>query len=155
MSDYPWIRIRHPYDEPKIVKVRFVDEGWKGCPLYVFGHEYGPTHMICAPNESDAYGIWLDVQPTISHDDLDDAYGFSCRASYNLYCRLRDDENNDVNLMLARKLGELEEVSFDSSDVESWPNLVEGYDYQPNASGTGIVDVGHYLWWRQVAVRKS
>jgi hypothetical protein len=35
-------------------------------------------------------------------------------------------------------------------DSDDAPELIEGYEYQSNASGTGIVDVGHYAWMREV-----
>lgn len=28
--------------------------------------------------------------------------------------------------------------------------LFEGYEHQPNATGTGVVDVGHHAWIRQI-----
>ena len=69
--------------------------------MYVFSNEYGPTHIIRAGNESEAYEEYLDCSPTVDASELEDAYE-----------------------------GE---------------NLLEGYEYQPNASGTGIVWVGYYL----------
>jgi hypothetical protein len=29
---------------------------------------------------------------------------------------------------------------------DDYPYVIEGYEQQSNSSGTGIVDVGHYVW---------
>ncbi len=79
--------------------------------------------LVRAQTACDAHEIVLDYLPAISPDEVHEAYGF----------------DSDAELQQAVALAEA---------TGDYPELVEGYAYQPNAVGTGIVDVGHYgrLW---------
>lgn len=102
-------------------KLRVYDDGWG--KLYLFGNEFGPTWVIRARSLETAYDIWLDEQPTVPKDELYLAYGFSSEKAFN-------------DLMKAHPEYPL--------------SLPKGYEYQPNASGTGIVEVGYYEWFREL-----
>lgn len=96
--------------------------------VWIAGHELGPTHIILASSFESAWDEWLDAQPTIHDDEIPEAYGFY-------------GEDGRQRLELAERLAKVRE--------DGWPELVEGYEYQPTATGTGIVDVGHYAWLRE------
>jgi hypothetical protein len=128
-------------------KVEFLDPGWDGCPLFLFGHEFGPTHLIRADHYGSAWEEWLDEQPPIKKDDLWLAYGFNSEDSYKAFCLLFQMGLKEQAWAIAKSEG------IDGSGVsvpEDYPPIIEGYDYQPNATGTGIVDVGHYVWVAQL-----
>ena len=141
MSDdkcYTHIRFRG-----SVVKVEFIDEGWDGFPLFVIGHEFGPTHLIRANHLSSAYEVWVDEQPTVPVEDLWEAYGFNSEESYNEFCSLFNQGLKEEAWVIAKNDGiEGEGVSV----PDDYPYVIEGYEQQSNSSGTGIVDVGHYVW---------
>ena len=85
--------------------------------LWVAGEEFGASWVIQANSWEDAYEIWVDERPTVEEFDLFEAYG--CKS---------DEE-------FQRKL-------VDGAELE----LAEGYRYQSNFSGTGIVFTGYYEW---------
>lgn len=139
------IKIRNPfgnsYQDPYegILEVTWLCSGTPGLGRYsdkyfMVYNEFGLTHLICAANVSDAWEEWLDNQPAIADEDLWMAYGFPSKKSYDLYCKLENEEDQETFL------SSLE--GFDNLDLE----LAEGYEYMPNFGGTnGIVDVGHYI----------
>ena len=92
-------------------------------PLWVCGNESGPTRIIRALSFDVAWEIMVDGMATIEPAELPEAYGFDSQAE----------------LDAAVESGE-------------WPDLIEGYEFQSNASGTGIVDVGHYAWLRELTL---
>ena len=77
-----------------------------------------------------AWEIAIDESVAIDESDVPEAYGFY-------------GENAALKL---RQAGELAEAG----DGE-YPELVEGYEMQSNSSGTGIVNVDHYAWLREMA----
>ena len=106
--------------------VRYYDEYGDGLTgtLFLLGHEFGPTHLIQADTFEDAYGVWVDLQQTIAESEVWEAYGYDTVEAYVKFC---DGDNNG-----------------------DWPDLIEGYRYQDNTTGTGIVNVGDYEWQAEV-----
>ncbi len=102
-------------------------------PLWLFGHEFGVAMVIRAQSFESAWEIAIDESPVIPDtlSDICEAYGY-----YGPECR------NDA--------GELwEDAVRAAENCENFPELIEGYEYQSNATGSGIVDVGHYAWLRE------
>ena len=87
-------------------------------PMWIYSWDaYGaPTRIISADTWEGAYDACLDDLPTIEPSEVFEAYGFEDQASFD------------------------REVELNPDRIE----LCEGYRYQPNATGTGIVNVGHY-----------
>ena len=56
------------------IKVTVIEDGWNGCPWYLFGHEFGPTDLVRANSLESAWEAWLDEQPTIDVADVAEAY---------------------------------------------------------------------------------
>jgi hypothetical protein len=96
--------------------------------VWLWGDETGVRRVIRARSFEAAWGIAIDESPTIDETDVPEAYGFD-----GAHAALRP-----------RQAGE----RADAGDGE-YPELVEGYEHQDNASGTGIVNVGHYAWLRE------
>jgi hypothetical protein len=95
-------------------------------PLWVCGEEFGPSWIIRAQSYESAYEIWTDERPTIPQDEVHEAYGF--------------DSDADM-------------LECDRQCREGWreyPDLIEGYTYQSNFSGTGIVATGHCEWLHEL-----
>ena len=90
-------------------------------PLWVYGHEFGPTMVIRASTFETAYEIAIDESLTIAQSEVPEAYGFNTQA-------------------------ELDAVV----EAGEYPDLIEGYRYQSNSTGTGIVNVGHYEWFEEL-----
>lgn len=88
-------------------------------PLWIYSWDaYGsPTCIVSATSWDSAYEALIDELPTIPDSELYEAYGFETQADFDA-CR------ND--------------------DLHDWPELIEGYQYQSNFTGTGIVNIGHY-----------
>lgn len=95
-------------------------DGFMG-PLWLCGNEHGATMVIRAMSFSDAWEIMVDEMKPIDACEVPEAYGFASQ----------------------------DELDAAVADGE-WPDLVEGYEYQSNVTGTGIVDVGHYAWLREL-----
>jgi hypothetical protein len=89
--------------------------------LYVAGFEHGPTMLIRADSLQTAWEIWVDETPPIDPDEVNEAHG------------IPDGEIFDADIL--------------DADI---PDLVEGYHYQSNVTGTGIVNMGHYAWLEQL-----
>jgi hypothetical protein len=101
-------------------KVELIDD-WGGFDetILVIGNEFGFTHVITGRTESDAYEAYLDECETIPESELWEAYGFESSKEF-------DD-------------------AFESEKGDR--DLADGYQYQSNSSGTGIVSVGIYETW--------
>lgn len=95
-------------------KVNFVTEDYEA-PLWVYSCEsYGEATMVISARSWDsAYEACIDEMRTIDDKEVFEAYGF--------------DSQSDMDA------------------CENWDdiNLIEGYRYQSNFTGTGIVGVGH------------
>lgn len=101
-----------------------VDEDWWGHLWVATG--YGSSFAVVnARGFEVAYEALLDALPPIAEADIHEAYGFYGDNAAEEY---------------AEALREARQGTGD------WPELGEGYAYQPNATGTGIVEVdGLYL----------
>lgn len=137
--------------------------------LWLYGMEYGPTMLIRANSLEDAIGIAHDESPAIEVDDLPEAYGFylmqACKwneqnSTAKWYVLSdHDDHGEMVSAEVLVCTGDrrsigcydtkqeardacMEYVNDNADDIY----LIEGYVYQPNSTGTGIVSVGHHEW---------
>lgn len=81
--------------------------------VYSSADRGGIVAVIRAKSLESAYEIMLDESPTISEEDVPEAYGY--------------DSVEELNKVL---------------EDGDYPELLEGYQYQANFSGTGIVYVG-------------
>ena len=90
--------------------------------LFVYGHEFGPTMLIRAQSWESAYSIAIDESVSIDNSELFEAYGFDNKSDYD------------------------NQVDTDCSELE----LIKGYTYQDNSTGTGIVCNGHYEWMTEL-----
>jgi hypothetical protein len=104
--------------------LKVILEGWGLDPVWIIYNEHGACAVVHASDLHDAWDAWIDNAPTIDPSEVCEAYG-------------------------------LTQKDFDAIDCwDNGPNLCEGYTYQSNASGTGIVDTGHNTWL-QVATVES
>jgi hypothetical protein len=97
-------------------------------PLWLFGHEYGASLLIRARSYETAWEIAVDEAKPIDEAEVPEAYGF-------------DGPNAALELRHA--------VERADAGAGEYPELVEGYEHQANATGTGIVNLGHYTWLRE------
>lgn len=88
--------------------------------LFLIGHEYGWSHLVNAQTREDAEDAWLDQAKPLEENELYTAYGYRTQKEFE--DRPEDDEGN----------------------------LAEGYRYQPNFTGTGVVYVGDHHRVRKV-----
>ena len=160
-EDKTYTRIRWNRD---VVKVQFLDASTGDDKLYVVYNGFGCTHLIKARSFTDAWDEWLDNEPTIPERRVFEAYGFPTEELYDRFC----DELSEVGLESAYAW--VESFNANLNDEDSWkkielntgritvpddyPKLIEGYELQPNSSGTGIVDVGHYTYMIELKVCK-
>lgn len=112
----------------KSEEVEFINDYGDGLSgkLFLIGHEFGPTHLVNAENMSDAEDAYLDDAETIPDEDMWEAYGFNSYAEYSLW--------NETP----------------KEDGEADRDLTDGYRWQPNFTGTGVVQVGIYYWIKRV-----
>lgn len=111
--------------------------------LYVFGDEYGPTLVIRAESFSSAWEIAIDESRSIELDEVPEAYGFWIHGDNKLWWA-KDEESDRIYGPYSSKESAHDAVYTIMESQER--DLAEGYEYQPNGTGTGIVNVGHYVW---------
>jgi hypothetical protein len=92
----------------------YYDDGFG--PLWIFCNSMGIERIIRAQTWEDAYEIAVDERAPIAAEEVPAAYGFDTQA-------------------------ELDAATAALADGDGGPDLIEGYQYQSNSSGTGIVDV--------------
>lgn len=97
-------------------------------PLWLFGEEYGATMLVRASSFEAAWGIVIDESRTIDPSEVPEAFGY---------------EGEDAQARLDADLREARDGRGE------WPDLIDGYEYQSNSSGTGIVSVSYYAWLRE------
>lgn len=120
-------QLAHWTDDPRAMRehataLRTVDDGWGS--LYVYGEEFGPTHVVRAGDESDAIEVVYDELTPVAPEDAHEAYGFDNRDEWEAWIETHPDE---------------------------YPELIEGYAYQANAGdGTGIVAPSPHEWIREL-----
>ena len=118
--------------------------------FWLFGFEYGPTHLIHTHgHESTAWGIWLDLLPPVPMDELHEAYG-----SFNKLLERMTHRGYENTQQLRGFCNRWAEAYFDwdtrrDSAWDDW-ELEEGYEYQPNATDSGVVYTGHYDWMQEI-----
>ena len=130
--------------------------------FFVAGHEFGATHLIHVESRREgfeqAWGLWIDESPTIPEKELIEAYcpshdkGSFLDEAIDAYPgrgegRWTDEDWAKIRENARKALADADD-SARNEDGE-YPELVEGYEHQDNASGTGIVDVGHYAWMNE------
>lgn len=153
------------------MSVKFYDDC--GSIFYAYGNEFGLSQIILCDSEQSAYEIAIDESPTIEPADVIKAYGFYLMQA----CRYNDHEGKKTApfyvLSDHDEHGEStsESVLFCTGDrltiggsfddeqsaidyamsyiAEHEIDLIEGYQYQSNASDTGIVSVSYYEWLRE------
>lgn len=137
-------------------KVEFIDDYGLSCgsngSFWIAGHEFGPTVLVHADSFDSAWGAWIDECPTIPKDELPDAYGVSDSeemASWQETNPAPPWGSPEYSGWIDRKHDAEKAILAAWGESDDPPDLIEGYEYQSNASGTGIVDVGHYSWMRE------
>jgi|HubBroStandDraft_2_1064218.scaffolds.fasta_scaffold82564_3 hypothetical protein len=137
-------------------EVKFQDEYGLSCgsnaEFFVAGHEFDATVLIHAIGFDSAWGAWIDECETIQESELPEAYGVpdsgemhAWRTANGHLCG--EEWSKAYDAEGARIL----RAWADAADVgeREHPDLIEGYEYQSNASGTGIVNVGQYAWMNE------
>jgi hypothetical protein len=151
-------------DDPSMFKlavdgheVEFLDESGLSCggndEFFVCGHEFGATHLIHARSFEDAWEAWIDACSTIPASELPAAYGVSNSPEIKVWKEANPSPGYRTpewetwcDALRAKEFRILEAWGQAADDGGEYPELIEGYEMQSNASGTGIVNVGHYAW---------
>ena len=113
--------------------VRYYDDGYG--PLWVFSNTGGVVGIVRAQTDGDAYNIVVDeFLPVVAADEVHEAYG--------CYDKLRDvlvERGHEDDRHLRTFCSEYAPVlmSFDGWGDSMEP--IEGYSYQSNSTGSGIV----------------
>lgn len=140
-------------------EVKFIDDYGLSCgtngSFFVVGNEFGATHLIHASSYEDAWDAWLDEQPTIAEDGLIEAYspgnekGSFLDEAIDVYPgrsegRWTEEDWTKIRASAKAALDAMASAASGPQGSGEYPELVEGYEFQSNTSGTGVVDVGHY-----------
>jgi hypothetical protein len=119
--------------------IRYYDDGWG--PLWLCQNTMGVVGIIRC--QSEAYEIWGDeFRKPIEEDEVHEAYGTFDRLVDLMVAR---GHENDVRLR--RFCYSWAPVWFAAkshlqrNQDGDWPDLIEGYEYQANSTGTGIVTI--------------
>lgn len=144
----------------RLVDVKFQDDYGLGgrdvASFFLAGFENGPQMLIHARSFEAAWEAWIDELPTIPESEIPEAYGMcdEFRDEYEKTDPCPPFRGGAVGegydawqaRFHAAAIKELREREDAGEEVR----LEEGYEYQSNASGTGIVDVGHYAWMNEI-----
>ena len=138
--------------------ITFIDDYGLSCgtngEFFVIGHEFGASHLVHARGFESAWEAWLDEQETIPESELPEAYGLEddFRREYQ--------EKDSAPQWHEKEAYAAWRARFDAACVAELRRegaeheLIEGYEYQSNFTGTGIVDVGHYTWCNEADLDK-
>ena len=138
-------------DRDEYHKVKFYNDT---CGLdekfYLCGREFGAEMIVhCYGGESSAYEIWIDELPTIEPDEVHEAYNAFDKLLE--YMQSKGYENNEkLRGFCNRWCTFYFEVDTKREDAWDRWELDESYQLQSNSTGTGIVNVGHYEWMREI-----
>lgn len=137
-DDQELVGAKSEFDNP----IRVYDDGWG--KLWVYRTSLGVTGIVRAQTWHDAYECVLDeILTPISVDDVSDAYG--------AWDKLRDfliNKGHEDTPQLRHFCSRYDTLYFDiathnaneTAAWDDWP-LIEGYEYQSNGKGTGIVSI--------------
>lgn len=110
--------LQHDYQDAPKHPVRFWDDGIG--PLWLYRSADGDMGIVRAQTFEDAYDCVLDeILKPIPADEVPEAYGFY-------------GPNKQDDLAIAETAARI---------TNEYPELVEGFQYQPNGTGTGIVSI--------------
>ena len=156
-------------EDGEFKRCKFVDDygfsalnGCHNAKLYVFGNEYGYTHLVHSQNESDAHSAWVDTCHTIEASEVPEAHN-----AFDKLLEFMVAKGHENNVQLREFCTRWSDFYFyadtkDANFTGAWDRweLDEAYQMQSNSTGTGIVNMGHNshmtkLKWSQLkAVRK-
>ena len=124
--------------------------------FFVAGDDGGTWILIHARSFEDAWEAWIDERPTIPESELPEAYGVDDMPEMTAWKEVNPypGAGPEFQAWVERKNPEAIRIlpARDTAARDGngeYPELIEGYEMQSNFTGTGIVDVGHYLWMRQ------
>lgn len=128
--------------------------------LWVHRNEYGVCRVIRAGSWEDAYDIVLDESPPIPLEDVPEAYnGFDLFADE--VCKANGIEKtpspawSHVVDFCSKWLPVWWDIKCRQwQEEETYPELDESYTNQPNATGSGIVWIGH-SWLLELLTRED
>lgn len=126
----------------------FADDDW-----FIFGFEFGPVMVVLARSMQTAYDCFVDLQPPISDEELVDAYNV-----YDRFLIVMQNRGHDNNIALRKFchnwLPVYSKIVYSRHDDSRYAadqlELDEGYVFQSNSTGNGIVYLGDYFWEKEV-----
>ncbi len=131
------------------LSVVFEETSLSNASWYVASRDaYGsPDALILAGSWESAYEAWIDESPTITEAELPEAYLVPGADSYQTFDDLaresiKKTEGESWEDHHARVVAEGLRL-LRALPADACPELAEGYQYQSNSTGTGIVDGGH------------
>ena len=154
------------YDGSKGEPVAYHEDDSNG-ECYVFRNTFGVECIVCANGESAAWETMVDESKPIDQDELHEAYGLylmqakSCFAPDNgedWYVLLNTNFHDKGSIVSESTLkcngdrlttGHVFATKQDAIEhalefiQENELDLIEGYEYQSNSTGTGIVSIDH------------
>lgn len=112
--------------------VKYYDDGFG--PLWIYRDAGGLIGIVRAQTWEDAWGIVEDeFLPVVPADEVYEAYGM-----FDKLCDHLKSKGHENTIELRRFASEWAPVYFQLTDLGE-VELEEGYSYQSNATGTGIV----------------
>lgn len=146
-------------------KVEFLNEAGSfsdSSQFFVAGFEFGAHVLVHVESYrgdgfESAWGAWIDESETIPESELIEAYQVDGDTPEDMarkeIARAEENEGRDVPRYFSPEFNaHCQRVNARAVEIlksrEDW-ELVEGYEYQSNFKGTGIVNVGHYAWMNE------
>lgn len=149
-ENYDWYVMRRG----KPVKVKFYNDS---CDLnerfWLFGQEFGPILLVCCyGGESNAYEIWLDELNPIPMDEIHEAYNAFDKLVEYMVGKGHENTRQLRNFCYRWCKFYFDVDTQNANYTGAWDRweLDESYQYQPNATDSGIVCVGHHEWMEEI-----
>jgi hypothetical protein len=149
-------------EEGRESTIKFIDDYGLSCgsndQFFLAGQQFGATHLIHSSSYESAYEAWVDESLTISEEELTEAYGLpdspeidAWKETHPAPTFYRSNEWNAwCEALHAEEVRVFKQWGEDAdAHLREHPDLIEGYEYQSNSTGTGIVDMGHYAWMNE------
>lgn len=147
-------------------KVKYLNEAGTisdSSRFFVAGFEFGAHVLVHVESYRNgegfesAWSAWIDESETIPESELIEAYQVDGDTPEDMarkeIATAEENEGRDVPRYFSPEFdAHCERVKARAIEIlksrDDW-DLVEGYEYQSNSSGTGIVSLGHCAWMNE------
>ena len=118
--------------------------------VHIAGNEFGYTHLILSDSFDSAWEEFIDQSETIPESELPDAYGAFDKFVEHME-KLGHENAYQLREFCTRYESDFFRIESERmQEAGDYWELIEGYEYQSNFTGTGIVFTGHCTYLHEL-----